>query len=78
MGEYYLIGSYMSIPIYCNKEYDLVLGSRFIDFKKISKVRQDVIIASLGGIEGIEKIISKYERSKTNDWRQKKNVRNRM
>lgn len=63
MTEYYLIGSYMSIPVYCNKEYNLVLGSRFIDFKKISKVKQDIIIASLGGMEGIEKIVNSYKRS---------------
>ena len=61
--EYYLIGDYMNIPVYCNKEYKLVLGSRFIDFKKLPKVKQDLITASLGGMEGIELMINNYERS---------------
>jgi len=63
MTEYYLVGAYNELPVYFSTKQGIMLGSRMDELKSPTPIENLEIIRNLGGLNGIERIVSNYQKS---------------
>jgi len=63
MSEYYLIGAYQELPVYYSTKQGIMLGSRMDELEEPTAIQNLEILRDLGGMKGIELMVSNYERT---------------